>query len=74
MPQAMPLSLTSSGSSYSVTSVHGDEDTQRHLETLGFVPGAAVDVVSQTAGQVIVKVKDARMGLNAQTARRIYVE
>lgn len=73
MSHAMPLSMARQGQVYSVESVHGDSEVRKHLGTLGFVPGGAVEVVNQAAGQVIVKVKQARMGLNEQTARKVFV-
>ena len=45
----------------------------RHLESLGFVDGAELEVVSQGAGTVIVTIKGSRLGLNEQTARHVYV-
>ena len=74
MPQGMPLSMVHGNSTVVVTSLHGGDEMKRHLESLGFVVGAEVKVVTQAAGQVIVTVKGARLGLNSDTARRVYVE
>ncbi len=73
MSGAMPLSLAHGGSVVRVESVHGNEEMHRHLESLGFVSGTEVEVVSQVSGTVIVSVKGARMGLNERTARHVYV-
>lgn len=73
MSGAMPLSLANGGSVVRVESVHGNEEMHRHLESLGFVSGTEVEVVSQASGTVIVSVKGARMGLNERTARHVYV-
>ena len=73
MSGAMPLSLAHGGSVVRVESVHGNEEMHRHLESLGFVSGTEVEVVSQASGTVIVSVKGARMGLNERTARHVYV-
>ena len=73
MSGAMPLSLAHGGSVGRVESVHGNEEMHRHLESLGFVSGTEVEVVSQASGTVIVSVKGARMGLNERTARHVYV-
>jgi ferrous iron transport protein A len=73
MSGAMPLSLSHSGSLMRVESVHGNDEMRRHLESLGFVGGAEVQVVSQSAGTVVVSVKGARLGLNERTARHVYV-
>jgi ferrous iron transport protein A len=69
----MPLSLAHGGSVVRVESVHGNSEMQRHLESLGFVDGTPVEVVSQSSGGVIVTVKGARFGLNERTARHVYV-
>ncbi len=73
MSGAMPLSLAHGGSVVRVESVHGNEEMHRHLESLGFVSGTEVEVISQASGTVIVSVKGARMGLNERTARHVYV-
>ena len=73
MSGAMPLSLAHGGSTVRVESVHGNEEMHRHLESLGFVNGAEVEVVSQASGTVIVSVKGSRLGLNERTARHVYV-
>ena len=73
MSGAMPLSLAHGGSVVRVESVHGNEEMHRHLESLGFVSGTEIEVVSQASGTVIVSVKGARMGLNERTARHVYV-
>lgn len=73
MSGAMPLSLARGGSVVRVESVRGNEGMHRHLESLGFVAGTRVEIVSQASGAVIVSVKGARMGLNERTARHIYV-
>ena len=73
MPQGMPLSIAKEGSTVRVTSLHGNEEMRKHLEALGFVPDAEVSIVTQAAGQVIVLVKGARLGLNNATSRNVYV-
>ncbi|MBS5451556.1 MAG: ferrous iron transport protein A [Coriobacteriia bacterium] len=74
MSQGFPLALAKEGSTVHVTKLRGSSDMQRHLQSLGFVPGAAVSLVTQAAGQVIVLVKGARLGLNQETSRNVYVE
>jgi ferrous iron transport protein A len=73
MSQQMPLSMAHAGSTVSVASLHGSDETRRHLEELGFVEGAPVSVISQASGQVIVMIKGSRFGINEQTSRRVYV-
>ena len=46
---------------------------EKHLEDLGFVIGGAVTVVSRLNGNLIVKVKESRVAINEDTARRILI-
>ena len=73
MSGAMPLSLARGGSILRVESVHGNDEMHRHLESLGFVDGTELEVVSQSGGTVIVSIKGSRFGLNERTARHVYV-
>lgn len=73
MSGAMPLSLARGGSTLRVESVHGNAEMHRHLESLGFVDGTELEVVSQSGGTVIVSIKGSRFGLNERTARHVYV-
>ena len=73
MSGALPLSFAKAGSTMRVESVHGNAEMHRHLESLGFVDGAELVVVSSGGGTVIVTIKGSRLGLNEQTARHVYV-
>lgn len=74
MPKGFPLAVAREGESVRVTSVRGNDAMQKHLQSLGFVPGAEVQLVTQSGGQVIVLVKGARLGLNRETSRNVFVE
>ena len=67
----MPLSMVHAGETVRVCRIKGDDAFSRHLATLGFVAGAEVSVVSRAAGDVIVEVKGAQLGINRQTASHI---
>ena len=54
----MPLTLVREGTVASIVRVGGKEEVKRHLENMGFVPGASVTVVSANNGNVIVNVKN----------------
>lgn len=63
-----------SGENYAIKRIAGDDAAKRHLEELGFVAGASVLVVSASPdGNMIVNVKGARVALNSDLARRIFV-
>ena len=46
---------------------------RRHLEELGFVAGGTATVVATMSGNIIVKVKEARVAISAEMARKIMV-
>ena len=45
----------------------------KHLEDLGFVAGGTVTVVAALGGNVIVKVKEARIAISEEMARKIMI-
>lgn len=42
----MPLTMAKEGEAAEIQRVGGKEDVRRHLENMGFVPGAKVTVIS----------------------------
>lgn len=67
----MPLSFLKGGETGTIAKVRGRGDLHHHLETLGFVEGAQVRVVSEAAGDLIVEVKGTQVALDRQVAARI---
>ena len=49
------------------------EETKKFLETLGFVVGGKVTVVSQTEGNLIVNIKESRVAIGKDMANKIMV-
>ena len=45
----------------------------KHLEDLGFVAGGTATVISVLGGNVIVKVKESRVAISEEMARKIMV-
>lgn len=45
----------------------------KHLENLGFVVGAVINVVSENGGNLIVKIKDSRVAIGRDIASAIIV-
>lgn len=68
----MPLSMMKLGAG-TIKKVGGREETRRFLENLGFVTGAAVTVISETDGNMIVNIKDARVAIGKDMANKILV-
>lgn len=69
----MPLTMARSGEINYIKKVGGNEETKRHLETLGFVVGGAVTVISSLNGNLIVNVKDSRVAISREMANKIMV-
>lgn len=69
----MPLLMARSGETNTIAAVHGKAETKRFLESMGFVVGAAITVVSEFDGNLIVSVKDARVALSKVMAAKIFI-
>lgn len=69
----MPLSIVNEGKSYEIKRIGGKDETRKFLETLGFVVGGIVTVVSEINGNLIVNVKDSRVAIGKDMACKIQV-
>ncbi len=69
----MPLALAPMGEENLIHKVGGSPELKKHLEDLGFVAGAAVTLVSSYGGNVIVKVKESRVAISEEMARKIMI-
>ena len=68
-----PILFLQSGDTGTIKRISGAEDTRRFLAGLGFVDGAAVTVISELNGNLIVNIKDSRVAVNKEMARHIMV-
>ncbi len=69
----MPLTMAREGEESQIQRVGGKEEVRRHLENMGFVPGAKVTVISANNGNVIVNVKESRVAISREMANKIMV-
>ena len=69
----MPLSYAASGEASVIRRIGGSPEVKKHLENLGFVVGGTVSVITALNGNVIVKVKESRVALNDEMARKIMI-
>ena len=69
----LPLSLAQMGEENVIRHVSGSPEVKKHLENLGFVVGGTVTVVNALGGNVIVNVKEARVAISEEMARKIMV-
>ena len=69
----MPLTFADSGEEYIILKVSGKPEVKKHLENLGFIAGSEVTVMNMIGGNVIVKVKEARVAISREMAQKIMV-
>ena len=69
----MPLALANVGEENLILRVGGSPELRKHLEDLGFTPGGAVTLISAMGGNVIVKVKESRVAISEEMARKIMI-
>ncbi len=69
----MPLSLATPGEVHTIRKIGGNPEDKLHLENLGFVVGGNVTVVTTLAGNVIVNVKESRVAISEEMARKIMI-
>lgn len=69
---SIPLTMVTPGTEVRVQAIRGKDETRRFLASLGFVENAAVVVVTELGGNVIVNVKDTRVAISKAMASRVY--
>ena len=69
----MPLTMAETGREIRIRKIGGKDETRRFLESLGFVIGGFITVVSEINGNLIVKVKDSRVAISKEMANRIFI-
>ena len=67
----LPLTMASQGEPVIIKKIGGKQETKKFLETLGFVVGGTVTVVSEINGNMIVNVKDSRVAIGKDMANKI---
>ena len=69
----MPLNYADVGVPQIVKKIGGTPEVKKHLENLGFYVGGEVSIVNMLSGNVIVKVKESRVAISEEMARKIMV-
>ena len=69
----MPLALADPGKENMIRRIGGSPEVKKHLEDLGFIVGDTVTVITALNGNIIVKVKEARIAISEEMARKIMV-
>ncbi len=71
--EPVPITMMGVGQERPILRIGGSETVRTHLESLGFVSGERVRVVSDIAGNVIVQIKESRVALSRELAMKIIV-
>lgn len=69
----MPIALANVGEPMIVKRIGGSPEVKKHLENLGFVVGGNVTVITSLGGNIIVNVKESRVAISEEMARKIMV-
>ncbi len=69
----MPLTLADTDEELIIRKVGGSGEMKKHLEDLGFTAGGRISVVSSLSGNLIVNVKESRVAISEEMAKKIMV-
>lgn len=69
----VPLNLANTGETQIIRKIGGNPEVKKHLENLGFTVGGEISIVSALGGNLIVKVKESRVAVSDELARKIMV-
>ena len=69
----MPLDFAEVGEPQIIRRIGGSLDVKKHLEDMGFTVGGEVSVVSAIGENLIVKVKESRVAVSEELARKIMI-
>ena len=69
----MPLNLAQPGEEAVIRRIGGTPEVKRRLENLGFVVGGTCSLISVINGNVIVRVKGARIAISREMAQKIMI-
>lgn len=69
----MPLTMARTGEEQLIKKIGGKPEVRQFIETLGFVPGGTVTVITEISGNIIVSVKDSRIAISREMANKILV-
>ncbi|MBO4680556.1 MAG: ferrous iron transport protein A [Clostridiales bacterium] len=69
----MPLCYAEHNQPQIIRKISGNLEVKKHLEDLGFNVGGEVSIVSALGGNLIVKVKESRVAVSDELARKIMI-
>ena len=69
----MPLTLVEKNKAYVIEKICGNEKQKHYIEAMGIVEKSEIMVLSKYSHYYIVLVKDTKIGVDQEIARRIIV-
>jgi ferrous iron transport protein A len=69
----MPLIYANAGETQIIKRIGGTSEVKKHLEDMGFNVGTEVSVINSLGENLIVKVKESRVAVSDELARKIMV-
>lgn len=69
----MPLTMARAGEEQLIKKIGGKPEIRQFIESLGFVPGGSVTVITEISGNIIVSVKDSRVAISREMATKILI-
>ncbi len=69
----MPLIYAEKGEPQIIRRIGGSPEVRKHLENLGFHVGGEASVINALGENLIVKVKESRVAVSDELARKIFV-
>jgi len=65
--------MARAGEENCIKKIGGKAETRQFLESLGFVVGGSVTVITEIGGNVIVNVKESRIAISREMANKIII-
>ena len=69
----VPLTLVAVGETVLIKKISGKDETKHFLESLGFIVGSEVTIISKFGQNFIINVKETRVALDQTLVKRIFV-
>ena len=69
----MPLIYAEAGQPQIIKRIGGSPEIKQHLADLGFNVGGEVSIVNMLGGNLIVKIKESRVAVSDELARKIMI-
>jgi len=69
-----PLTLSTPGSTAIIRRINGRDETRQRLCEMGLVVGNEVTILTNQQGNLLITVKDCRIGINSDLATRVMID